>query len=855
MATPSSRPRTSRWLTGLDGRSRLVRLSRPSRPSSVAGPGGPAGPLLAFAVTVTAFCAAWVARGSFPFGATGRAINDQANQYVPFHRALWDLAHGQAAGDLLFTWRGGFGQQFLSDYYTYLGNPLSWLAVVVPRAHVDLAVFVVTPLTMGLAAAVMTVYLGKLVPGPWWQRGVLGAAYGLCGWALSDASYIPMWLWGLVALPMLGIAVEWCLERRRWPAATVLVALAWLGNFYTAMMATMAACVLLLIRLVVLDLTGRQRLRALGRAAGAAATGILLNLPLLLPSFLSSGAAQPTKAGAFDPVRLEIFLTGMLPATHLWGGRPRLYIASLGMVLAGTFVLNTAVARRTRLVWTVAVVLVAASFQFPPTQYVWHGLAVPNGNPYREAFVFSGMLVIVAWMCLAHRPRPLHLAVTAALMVAAAFVLRHTDDFGGATWYAVLGGGAVSLLALCLLARAERHPRLVPVAAVLMVAVVLGESALAALNADQRRSREGWATPAVTSSGSITRHFEAVRSADGWPAYRTDSGSPQTSYNDALALRAEGPQYYSSYLPAATFEALEPLGYGYKNDGRTIFGADNPVLDAIFAIGARVRPDATGDGWHADRFPAPPLVTLRPTLAFTSPAPADSVYARQENVLGAAVHEVPTPTRTGATWTARCTPGTEAFWYSPDTTGTLRTATGTSLPLEARMTGVVRLGPVPASGEVRATVDSATTGPSVPAHPIGCLDRARLDAAIAHLRATGATRVQPDGHTLKATFPAGSTGTAVIATTATPGWQCSRPTTPFHGLLAVPLTGDTTTITCTYTPKGLLPGLAAGAAALVTLLTACATTLHRNRRTRSTPEPPAGPHGGTQDAADLRSVH
>lgn len=175
------------------------------------------GPLLAFLVTSAAFCAAWVARGTFPFGNTGRALNDQANQYVPFHRALWDLVHGQAAGDVLFTWRGGFGQQFLSDYYTYLGNPFSWLAVLVPRAHVDLAVFAVTPVTMGAAAAVMTVYLGKLHPGPWWQRGVLGACYGLCGWALSDASYIPMWLWGLVALPLLGIAVEWCLEERRWP--------------------------------------------------------------------------------------------------------------------------------------------------------------------------------------------------------------------------------------------------------------------------------------------------------------------------------------------------------------------------------------------------------------------------------------------------------------------------------------------------------------------------------------------------------------------------------------------------------------------------------------------------------------
>ncbi|MEW1633973.1 YfhO family protein [Streptomyces sp. NPDC093801] len=793
------------------------------------------GPLLAFLLTSGAFCAAWAARGSFPFGNTGRAVNDQANQYVPFHRALWDLVHGQAAGDVLFSWRGGFGQQFLSDYYTYLGNPFSWLAVLVPRAHVDLAVFLITPVTMGAAAALMTVYLGRLQSGPWWQRGVLGACYGLCGWALSDASYIPMWLWGLVALPLLGIAVEWCLEGRRWPGAALLVALAWYGNFYTAMMATMAACVLLAVRMLTLDMTGAQRLRALWRAATAAATGILLTLPLLLPSFLSSGASQPTKAAAFDPVRVEVFLAGMLPATHLWGGRPRLYVASLGLILAGSFLLNTRIAGRTRLVWAAATLLVLASFQFPPTQYVWHGLAVPNGNPYRETFVFSGMVVVLAWLALANRPRPLHLALTAALLVLATFVLRHTDDFGGWTWPAVLGGGALSLLALTLLALGGKRRGLVALAAVLMIGVVFAESTVAAANADARRSRERWAQPAPTSNRSITNHFEAVRQVDGWPAYRTDSGAPQTSYNDALALRAEGPQYYSSYLPEATYKALEPLGYGYKNDGRTFFGADNPVLDAIFSIGARVRPGTAPGTWTATKQAAPPLVTVRPAPA-TSPNPADSVYARQENVLGATVYEVPQTTRTGTqasqTYTAACTPGSEAYWYSPELYGTLR-AGDRSLPLEDRMTGVLPLGPVPASGTVTATVETRTENATAGPHPLGCLDRAALDARVRDLTATGATAVRVGGHTIEATLPATAAGTAVFAMTDIPGWQCSAPTTDFHGLLAVPLTPGTRHLSCTYTPKGLTPGLAAATLALLTLTSVTTADFVRRRRERA----------------------
>ncbi|MFF3212395.1 YfhO family protein [Streptomyces sp. NPDC002886] len=790
------------------------------------------GPLLAFLIASGAFCASWAARGTFPFGTTGRAVNDQANQYVPFHRALWDLVHGQSAGDLLFTWRGGFGQQFLSDYSTYLGNPFSWLAVLVPRAHVDLAVFVITPVTMGTAAALMAVYLGKLQPGPWWQRGVLGAVYGLCGWALSDASYIPMWMWGLVALPLLGIAVEWCLEERHWPGAALLVALAWFGNFYTAMMATIAACVLLAVRLIVLDLTRARRLRAVWRAGTAAVTGVLLTLPLLLPSFLSSGAAQPTRAAAFDPVRIEVFLTGMLPGTHLWGGRPRLYVASLGLILAGSFLLNKAVARRTRLVWAAAALLVVLSFQFPPTQYVWHGLAVPNGNPYRETFVFSGILVIIAWLSLANRPRPAHVALTAGLLVAATFALRHTNDFGGTTWRAVLGGGAVSLLALVLLALGEKRRVLIPLAAVLMVGVVFAESTAAAVNADARRARERWAKPIATSGRSITNHFDAVRSVDGWPAYRTDSGAPRTSFNDALSLQAEGPQYYSSYLPESTYKALEPLGYGYTNDGRTFFGADNPVLDAIFSIGARAEPGPEKNSWTARSFPAPPLVTVR-SAPYASPNPPASVYAHQEQVLGATVYQVPPVTRGGTAskqrYTATCTPGSEAFWYSPQLYGTLGFA-GTEKPLADRTAGVVRLGEVPASGRVDVTVRTRTRGGTAGAHPVGCLDRAALATTVGRLTVTGAGQVTAGGHSIEATLPKGASGTAVFAMTAVPGWQCSAPLKSFHGLIALDIPRNTSKLSCTFTPRGLTPGLAGATLALLALTSATVTGLRRRRR-------------------------
>lgn len=146
------------------------------------------------------------------------------------------------------------------------------------------------------------------------------------------------------------------------------------------------------------------------------------------------------------------------------------------------------------------------------------------------------------------------------------------------------------------------------------------------------------------------------------------------------------------------------------------------------------------------------------------------------------------------------------------------------------MTGVTPLGTVPASGRVDVTVQTRTQGADAGEHPLGCLDRAALDTVVRHLTTTGATSVRPGGHTVEATLPTPAGGTAVIATTAVPGWQCSAPTKPFHGLLAVELPAGTDAFSCTFTPKGLTPGLAGATLALMVLIGVKVTSLRRRRR-------------------------
>jgi hypothetical protein len=112
----------------------------------------------------------------------------------------------------------------------------------------------------------------------------------------------------------------------------------------------------------------------------------------------------------------------------------------------------------------------------------------------------------------------------------------------------------------------------------------------------------------------------------------------------------------------------------------------------------------------------------------------------------------------------------------------------------------------------------------LPSLAVGCLDRPGLTAAVAGLRASGATQVDVGGHTVTATLPAGSTGVAVVAAPAVAGWRCSRdrgtpsPPVSFRGFLGVPLGGGASRVNCSYQPPGLRAGLLVSGSALIILL-------------------------------------
>ncbi|MFD0025456.1 YfhO family protein [Streptomyces sp. NPDC058382] len=801
------------------------------------------GAALAAVLTFVTVCAGDAVARSYPFGPRTRSVNDLGNQFVPFHAHLWDLLHGRADGGLLLNWQSGFGTSFLPDLGTYLTSPFALLVGVFPRDRIDLAVYVVTLVKTGTAAAAMTWLLTALRRGRGreWPAAVLGGAYALCGWSVAEAVYNPMWLDGLIAFPLLCLAGEWARTARRPVLGTLLVTFAWVSNFYTAYMATLGAALVLVVRLLLEDGTSRERVRGLVRAVRTVLLGIGLAAPVLLPVFLGTKHAYPGWNRQFTPAAWPDVAARLLPATYGFFS-PALFLGTGALLLACALAFHRAVPRAERWVWPGLVAVVALSMQWEPTHLLWHAFATPNGSPFRQTFVLCGIVVIAAWTAVARGwPDRRALLGGAAVLVliaagaaSSALVTRWT--------YPLFAAGLVA--AVCSLALV-RSGRFLALAALLLVGAQAGQAAATTAYADRQRLR---LLDDYAPWGERQRlQADAVARADGWPRYRTDPGLEQSTDNDPLVVGGQGGAYYSSLTPDVTTRTFLALGGGWTSRGRALESLDNPVTDAVFSVGARVhvprdphqvwnRPD--GRPVTVTRHDVPPLVTVRPAGA--TGGWGRSPFRNQEKLLGARVYTLPGTALRAAdgaaatdrnanayavrpgtyTLSASCPAGSRVFLWAPDLFGTARLgASGETNDLRGdvptRRAGMLPLGP--GAGKVDVTLRAERAG-TVPHDAVGCLDQGRLTSAVAGLKRTGATRVTVSGSGVRAELPPGTEGVAVLAAPRIAGWSCDgRPAGSYLGLVAAPVGGGRTAVDCVFRPPGLRAGSLAGAAALAGL--------------------------------------
>ena len=738
----------------------------------------------------------------YPFGMRPWAVNDAYNQILPHKAYLRELLlHPGGPNSLLFNWHSALGMPYLSDFATYSASPFNLLLVLVPRDQLTIGVQLITLVQVGVAAAAMALVLLSLHrQAPWGIAAALGAGYAGCGWLTGDAIVVLSWVDGLVAFPVLLWAALRLVRRRNLIAPVLLVALFWLANYYTAVMATLGVG-LVVVALVAVDRPGpREATGALGRVIGGFALGIAMISWAVLPVLAAVGSAAQVPDTQLYQSGWGDTLARFFPGN--WSlGTAGVFVGTGTLALVAAIPWNRRLAPGARLTLALLPVLAVVSMQIPATQLAWHSFAVPNGSAYREAFVIAGLLAITAWLGLAKGvPGPWPLVGGAVTVAGLGIVLLpHLST-------RTVAVTAASLVLVTAVAALQRSRLLAGV----LLLTILVESAYTA-NVIYRDKATYHRAPTSLGSSIFRERLALVPAVPDGERTRV----PRSSENDPLLLGYNGLDYYSSTIPQVTADAISDLGVYYSRR-RVTFGNDDPAAQVLLGIH-----DSAGTGVNAP-------VTVLPTGPVASdPAAAGTVWAARDDLAGTRLYTVPAirlsdPVPGTITVTARCEAGSilQVATHADD-----RNVTGTITWQDRTLTwGVPQvhtLGMVPSDGRVSFTIGGSRL--DVRPGDVGCLDRTALDRVVTTSRSQAA-EVDFGKERIRVSWPGAQSGDAVILTTAIPGWACRTDLggiapTSRAGMLTVPVQAATS-LECNYRTPGLAlgVGIAGGALALTVAL-------------------------------------
>lgn len=366
---------------------------------------------LAFGFTFLGFLLVMIFNGIVPFGDSSMLYSDAYHQYYPFFLAFRRaLRSGES---LLYSWNVGLGMDYLGLIAYYLASPLNLLSSLLPESWVLPYFSLLTPIKLGLASLFFALYLKKIFGRNNISISLFGCFYGLCAWALAYQWNI-MWLDTFALLPLVMLGMVRLLTDRKFVLYTFSLFLAVFSNYYIGFF----VCIFVLLSFVCYEICRwagfRKFITDLGLMALFSVLAIGMTAILELPALAALQTTQSSVNAFPEGFRLNIAdentWKGLLDAMRQVAGNqngglvpsfkeglPNLYCGVFANIFAFLFFFGKKIRVRDKVCSAVMLLFFNISFIIRQLDYIWHGFHFTNMIPYRFSFLYSFVLLTMAY--------------------------------------------------------------------------------------------------------------------------------------------------------------------------------------------------------------------------------------------------------------------------------------------------------------------------------------------------------------------------------------------------------------------------------------------------------------------------
>ena len=366
---------------------------------------------LSFGFTFLAFLILMIVKGFAPFGDSSMLYSDAYHQYYPFFVAFRRaLRSGES---LLYSWDVGLGMDYLGLIAYYLASPLNLLSVLLPEGWTLAYFSFLVPLKLSLASMFFALFLKKIYGKEDLGLSLFGCFYGLCAWSLAYLWNI-MWLDTFALLPLVILGMASLLTERKFLLYTLSLFLSILSNYYIGLF----TCIFVLLSFFCYEIcrwNGFKKffidLLLMGLFSALA---ICMTAALELPALAALQTTQSSVNSFPQGFRLNIAdedtWKGLLDAMRQVAGNmngglepsfkeglPNLYCGLFANAFGILFFFHRNIRIRDKICCLLLLAFFNVSFIIRQLDYIWHGFHFTNMIPYRFSFLYSFVLLYMAY--------------------------------------------------------------------------------------------------------------------------------------------------------------------------------------------------------------------------------------------------------------------------------------------------------------------------------------------------------------------------------------------------------------------------------------------------------------------------
>ena len=389
---------------------------------------------LAFAFPVVGMLFVMIISQYAPFGKYSMLYSDMYHQYYPFFKAF---RKALLSGDsLLYSWNVGMGMDYIGLISYYLASPLNLLSVLVPEQFLLAYFSFLVPIKLGLASLAFAYFLKKIFGTDDLSLSVFGTLYGLCAWALGYQWNI-MWLDTFALLPLVVLGTVYLLRDKKFILYTLSLFLAIYANYYIGLF----VCIFVFLLFFIYEICRWQGFKRffgdLFRIAVFSALAIGMTAILELPTLAALQTTQSSVNQFPKDFRLNIAKEntwkGLLDAMRQVAGNmsggvdlnfkeglPNLYCGVGSIALGFLYLMARDIRFRDKACALFLLLFFNVSFIIRQLDYIWHGFHFTNMIPYRFSFLYSFVLLYMAYRAwlLREKFRPAHILIAGGLSLA-----------------------------------------------------------------------------------------------------------------------------------------------------------------------------------------------------------------------------------------------------------------------------------------------------------------------------------------------------------------------------------------------------------------------------------------------------